>query len=149
MSTRAFITGVSGTGLTAAERALGCANLTWDFSPFRRSVGIPAQATGLATELAAAGLIAGNPAARSIPVDGAAEPAHLATTSATMMAQVIRRAIGFQGLLMSHDVPMNALAGSFVEPIRAGFTAGCETMLHSNDNATSGAPIAPAGTASA
>lgn len=135
MSTRAFNTGVSGTKLTAAERASGCAGCPWDFTPFRRSIEISAQVTMLLQELTATRLTAANPGVRSIPVDGAADRAHPATTSATMIAQVIRSAIGFQGLLMSDDVPMNALAGGFSERIRAMFAAGCDTTLHSNDNA--------------
>jgi beta-N-acetylhexosaminidase len=50
-----------------------------------------------------------------------------------MIAQLIRSAIGFQGLLMSNDVPMKALAGSIGERNRAMFAAG--TPHHSNDNA--------------
>ena len=45
-------------------------------------------------------------------VFSALDPAHPATTSATIIAQVIRGVIGFQGLLMSDDVSMNALSGS-------------------------------------
>ncbi len=66
-----------------------------------------------------------------------------------MIAQVIRSAIGFQGLLMSDDVPMNALAGGIAERIRAMFAAGCDTTLHSNDNAELDALTARANTASA
>lgn len=36
---------------------------------------------------------------------------------------------------MSDDVPMNALAGGIAGRIRAMFAAGCDTTLHSNDNA--------------
>jgi beta-N-acetylhexosaminidase len=55
-----------------------------------------------------------------------------ATTSATIIQQVIRGVIGFQGLLMSDDVSMNALAGSIAERTRAIFTAGCDMVLHCN-----------------
>src|SRR5450759_4527637 len=48
-------------------------------------------------------------------VFSALDPAHPATTSATIIHQVIRGVIGFQGLLMSDDVSMNALSGSIVE----------------------------------
>ena len=64
----------------------------------------------------------------------AVDPAHPATTSATMIAQVIRGAIGFQGLLMSDDVSMNALAGSIADRTRALFAAGCDMALHCNGN---------------
>lgn len=67
-------------------------------------------------------------------VFSAVDPAHPATTSATMIAQVIRGAIGFQGLLMSDDVSMNALAGSIAERTRAIFAAGCDMALHCNGN---------------
>ncbi|WP_426608519.1 beta-N-acetylhexosaminidase [Bradyrhizobium sp. McL0616] len=67
-------------------------------------------------------------------VFSAVDPAHPATTSATMIAQVIRHAIGFQGLLMSDDVSMNALAGNLAERTRAIFAAGCDMALHCNGN---------------
>lgn len=65
-------------------------------------------------------------------VFSAIDAAHPATTSATMIAQVIRRTIGFQGLLMSDDVSMNALAGSIAERTRAIIAAGCDLVLHCN-----------------
>ncbi len=65
-------------------------------------------------------------------VFSALDPAQPATTSATIIAQVIRGAIGFQGLLMSDDVSMNALAGSIAERTRAIVNAGCDMVLHCN-----------------
>jgi beta-N-acetylhexosaminidase len=65
-------------------------------------------------------------------VFSALDPAHPATTSATIIEQVIRGVIGFQGLLMSDDVSMNALAGSIAERSRAIFAAGCDVVLHCN-----------------
>jgi beta-N-acetylhexosaminidase len=62
------------------------------------------------------------------------DPAQPATTSATIIDQVIRGVIGFQGLLMSDDVSMNALAGSIAERTRAAFAAGCDMVLHCNGN---------------
>ncbi|TFV35143.1 beta-N-acetylhexosaminidase [Bradyrhizobium frederickii] len=67
-------------------------------------------------------------------VFSAVDPAHPATTSATMIADVIRGAIGFQGLLMSDDVSMNALSGNIAERTRAIFAAGCDMALHCNGN---------------
>jgi beta-N-acetylhexosaminidase len=67
-------------------------------------------------------------------VFSALDPAHPATTSATIIEQVIRGVIGFQGLLMSDDVSMNALAGSIAERTRAIVTAGCDMVLHCNGN---------------
>ena len=65
-------------------------------------------------------------------VFSALDPAHPATTSATIIAQVIRGTIGFQGLLMSDDVSMNALAGSIADRSRDIFAAGCDMVLHCN-----------------
>ena len=67
-------------------------------------------------------------------VFSAIDPAHPATTSATMVEQVIRGVIGFQGLLMSDDVSMNALAGTIAERTRAIVAAGCDMVLHCNGN---------------
>jgi beta-N-acetylhexosaminidase len=67
-------------------------------------------------------------------VFSALDPAHPATTSATIIEQVIRGVIGFQGLLMSDDVSMNALAGSIAERTRAIVDAGCDMVLHCNGN---------------
>src|SRR3984885_11321168 len=67
-------------------------------------------------------------------VFSALDPVHPATTSATIINQVIRGVIGFQGLLMSDDVSMNALSGSIAERTRAAFLAGCDTVLHCNGN---------------
>src|SRR5450631_4276567 len=65
-------------------------------------------------------------------VFSALDPAQPATTSATIIRQVIRGVIGFQGLLMSDDVSMNALAGSIAERTRAIIAAGCDMVLHCN-----------------
>jgi beta-N-acetylhexosaminidase len=65
-------------------------------------------------------------------VFSALDPAQPATTSATIIQRVIRGVIGFQGLLMSDDVSMNALAGSIAERTRAILAAGCDMVLHCN-----------------
>lgn len=65
-------------------------------------------------------------------VFSALDPAQPATTSATIIGDVIRGVIGFQGLLMSDDVSMNALAGSIAERTRALLAAGCDMVLHCN-----------------
>jgi beta-N-acetylhexosaminidase len=65
-------------------------------------------------------------------VFSALDPARPATTSATIIEQVIRGMIGFQGLLMSDDVSMNALSGTIAERTQAIFGAGCDVALHCN-----------------
>ena len=65
-------------------------------------------------------------------VFSAFDPAQPATTSATIITEVIRGTIGFGGLLMSDDVSMNALEGSIAERTRAIVAAGCDMVLHCN-----------------
>ncbi len=65
-------------------------------------------------------------------VFSAFDAAQPATTSATIIAEVIRGTIGFQGLLMSDDVSMNALDGTIAERTRAIVSAGCDMVLHCN-----------------
>ncbi|MCG6205913.1 beta-N-acetylhexosaminidase [Rhodopseudomonas sp. HC1] len=65
-------------------------------------------------------------------VFSALDPAKPATTSATIIDQVIRGQIGFQGLLMSDDVSMNALDGTIADRTRASIAAGCDVVLHCN-----------------
>src|SRR5215213_1432098 len=60
------------------------------------------------------------------------DPVAPATTSVTMVREVIRGFIGFHGLLMSDDLSMNALSGTLAERARATFAAGCDVMLHCN-----------------
>lgn len=67
-------------------------------------------------------------------VFSALDRAQPATTSATIIDRVIRGSIGFQGLLMSDDVSMNALQGTIAERTRASIVAGCDMILHCNGN---------------
>jgi beta-N-acetylhexosaminidase len=60
------------------------------------------------------------------------DPGLPATTSATMIGQVIRGSIGFAGALMSDDVSMGALSGSIGERTRQSLAAGCDLVLHCN-----------------
>jgi beta-N-acetylhexosaminidase len=65
-------------------------------------------------------------------VFSAIDAAHPATTSATMVGEVIRGFIGFEGLLMSDDVSMGALSGTIGERSKAAIAAGCDVVLHCN-----------------
>jgi len=62
----------------------------------------------------------------------AIDPVAPATTSVTMVQQVIRGHIGFDGVLMSDDISMQALSGTLAERARASFAAGCDVVLHCN-----------------
>ncbi|MBS0533408.1 MAG: beta-N-acetylhexosaminidase [Proteobacteria bacterium] len=55
-----------------------------------------------------------------------------ATTSVTMVREVIRGSIGFAGLLMSDDVSMGALSGTIAERSTQALAAGCDVVLHCN-----------------
>ena len=65
-------------------------------------------------------------------VFSAIDPVAPATTSVTMVREVIRGFIGFQGLLMSDDISMGALSGPLAERSRAALAAGCDVVLHCN-----------------
>jgi beta-N-acetylhexosaminidase len=85
------------------------------------------------TDFAAFQPLAGLPMAMTAHVVfSVLDPVHPATTSATIINQVIRGVVGFQGLLMSDDVSMKALSGSIAERTKAIFSAGCDMVLHCN-----------------
>src|SRR5262249_17217910 len=65
-------------------------------------------------------------------VFSALDPVYPATTSATIIRDVIRDWIGFQGLLMSDDISMEALSGTVAERRGSGLDAGCDVVLHCN-----------------
>ncbi len=62
----------------------------------------------------------------------AIDPIAPATTSVTLVRDVIRDWLGFRGLLMSDDISMGALSGSIEERSRAAIAAGCDVVLHCN-----------------
>ncbi|WP_022727106.1 beta-N-acetylhexosaminidase [Fodinicurvata sediminis] len=55
-----------------------------------------------------------------------------ATTSPRMIQDVIREAIGFDGLLLSDDISMKALEGDFAARTTKALAAGCDVVLHCN-----------------
>jgi beta-N-acetylhexosaminidase len=65
-------------------------------------------------------------------VFGAIDPGRPATTSRMVVEDVMRREIGFDGLIMSDDVSMKALGGSYQERASAIFGAGLDIVLHCN-----------------
>jgi len=75
-------------------------------------------------------------------VFSAIDPVAPATTSVRMVREVIRGFIGFQGLLMSDDISMNALSGTIAERSRAAFAAGCDVVLHCNGDLREMAAVA-------
>ncbi len=64
-------------------------------------------------------------------VFSALDPQAPATTS-PLMGQLIRHDIGFDGLLLSDDISMQALSGSIAARTRAALAAGMDLVLHCN-----------------
>ena len=62
----------------------------------------------------------------------ALDPDHPATTSRVVMEEIIRGHIGYDGLVMTDDLSMHALSGSFRGRTEAAFAAGCDMALHCN-----------------
>jgi beta-N-acetylhexosaminidase len=60
------------------------------------------------------------------------DAARPATASPRVIAEVIRRSIGYDGALMSDDLSMKALAGTMSGRTQSAFSAGCDLALHCN-----------------
>lgn len=69
-----------------------------------------------------------------------------ATQSPAVIADIIRGEIGFDGLLMSDDLSMQALTGSFEHRTESSLAAGCDAVLHCNGNMTEMSAVARAAT---
>ena len=65
-----------------------------------------------------------------------------ATLSKRVIKQIIRKEIGFDGLLMSDDVSMKALSGDFASRTGAILRAGCDIVLHCNGDMAEMAAVA-------
>ncbi|MBP8247684.1 MAG: beta-N-acetylhexosaminidase [Phenylobacterium sp.] len=65
-------------------------------------------------------------------VYAAVDPRGPATTSKRVISTVIRKAIGFDGLLMTDDLSMKALGGEFALRAKTALSAGCDVVLHCN-----------------
>lgn len=86
-----------------------------DFAPFRALADMPLAMTA---HVVYAAIDAENPA----------------TTSRKVIADIIRGVIGFDGLLMSDDLSMQALSGTLGARARGSVKAGCDLVLHCNGN---------------
>lgn len=53
-----------------------------------------------------------------------------ATVSETIISEIIRKRIGFDGLLMTDDLGMNALGGTLKDRGQRARAAGCDVLLH-------------------
>ncbi len=62
----------------------------------------------------------------------AIDPAAPATFSQTVIGEIIRGEIGFDGVLISDDLSMRALGGGLGERVGRAIGAGCDLVLHCN-----------------
>ncbi len=62
----------------------------------------------------------------------AVDPDNAITVSASGVRDIIRGHIGFDGLLLSDDLTMEALGGSLAERAARSLAAGCDIALHCN-----------------
>lgn len=98
-----------------------------DFAPFRALADMPWAMTGHV-------------------VLTAVDPRRPATTSPKVIEQVVRGWIGFDGVLVSDDLSMQALEGDLGARAAAALAAGCDLALHCNgDRAEMEAVTAAAG----
>jgi beta-N-acetylhexosaminidase len=84
-----------------------------DFEPFRRLAHLP---IGMTAHV----------------VYAAIDPDRAGTISPVIINEIIRERIGFDGLLLTDDLSMKALRGSFAERTHAALAAGCDIALHCN-----------------
>ncbi len=69
---------------------------------------------------------------------------HPATLSRRLVEEVIRGEIGFDGVLVTDDLSMNALTGPFGERAAQAMAAGCDIVLHCNGSMAEMTEIAAA-----
>jgi beta-N-acetylhexosaminidase len=74
----------------------------------------------------------------------ALDPDNPATTSARIVTDIVRGEIGYDGLLMTDDLSMKALSGSFRDRAEASVKAGCDMLLHCNGQMEEAMPVAEA-----
>jgi beta-N-acetylhexosaminidase len=65
-------------------------------------------------------------------------------TQSPSVIGLVRDEIGFDGLLLTDDLSMKALAGDFGDRARASLAAGCDIVLHCNGDAAEMAAVAAA-----
>ncbi len=67
-----------------------------------------------------------------------------ATLSPAIMKELIRNQLGLTGLIMTDDIGMKALSGSFGDLTRAVIDAGCDVALHCSGKFSEMADVAGA-----
>ncbi len=72
----------------------------------------------------------------------ALDPEAPATLSKTIVSEIIRNKIGFNGLLLTDDLSMKALSGDFRSRAERALAAGCDVVLHCNGEASEARAVA-------
>ena len=72
----------------------------------------------------------------------AIDPDAPGTLSKTVVSEIVRGHIGFDGLLMTDDLSMKALTGDFRARSERAIAAGCDMVLHCNGDLTEARPVA-------
>lgn len=85
----------------------------WDFAPFKALAHLPAAMV-----------------AHVVYTD--IDPQYPASVSPTVISDIVRGHIGFDGLLISDDLSMQALSGTLGQRTAAVLAAGCDVALHCN-----------------
>jgi beta-N-acetylhexosaminidase len=75
-------------------------------------------------------------------VYAAIDPAAPGTLSKLVIGDIIRGHVGFDGLLMTDDLSMKALSGSFRQRTENAIGAGCDIVLHCNGDLAEARPVA-------
>ena len=70
------------------------------------------------------------------------DPDRPATQSRTVIDNIIRGEIGFDGIVLSDDLSMGALTGTYDERARSALAAGCDLVLHCNGKLEEMIPVA-------
>lgn len=86
---------------------------SWDFAPFKALAHLPA-------------------AMVAHVVYNDIDPSRPSSISPTVIADIVRGHIGFDGVLFSDDLSMQALSGTLGERTAAVLAAGCDVALHCN-----------------
>lgn len=111
---------IPGHGRATADSHLACPVVTADSESLARQDLPPFRA------------LADMPFAMTAHVLYTAWDQRVATLSPTIIETIIRGDLGFDGVLMSDDLSMKALGGSFAERTRDALGAGCDVVLHCN-----------------
>ena len=62
------------------------------------------------------------------------DPLNTATHSKILIKNIIRKKLGFKGILISDDISMKALPGNFLHNAQKAIRSGCNLVLYCKGN---------------